>query len=147
LAQGTIIARVYPAQHLLSLMQLLIITYIIWCAAIALVQFAILFLYRRIFFVVAWFRKVCYVLMGLVFAWFAAAWISDFAICKPVEKLWNPMQPGTCGDGKKMCNVIGLVHAVLDFTILMVPMPLIWRLKTSTSNKVFLSILLLCGVL
>lgn len=54
---------------------------------------------------------------------------------------------GKCGNGKMMCNSVGVVHAILDFFILMIPMPLIWNLKISTGNKIFLSILLLCGVL
>lgn len=127
--------------------KLLIATYLIWCVAVAVIQLAILFLYNRLFFIVDWFRKTVYVLMGLVFIWFVAAWASDLAICKPVKKLWDPLAPGSCADGKKMCNAVGLVHAIIDFFILTLPLPLIWKLKTSTSNKVVLSVLLLCGVL
>jgi hypothetical protein len=111
------------------------------------IQLAILFLYQRLFFIVEWFRRACYILMGLVFAWFVASWVSDLTICQPVEKIWNVTMPGKCGNGKMMCNAVGVVHAVLDFFILMIPMPLIWNLRITTGNKVFLSILLLCGVL
>jgi hypothetical protein len=81
------------------------------------IQSAILFLYRRLFFVVEWFRKACYVLMGLVFAWFVAEWVSDLALCQPVEKLWNIMMPDKCGNGKddvqlrrRSARHFGLLH-------------------------------------
>ena len=85
--------------------------------------------------------------MGLVVMWFIASLVSELAICKPTRKLWELLIDGTCGDVHKMCNAVGVIHAILDFTVLMIPMPLIWNLKMSNRTKIFLSTLLLCGVL
>jgi hypothetical protein len=47
-----------------------------WATAVSLIQLSILFLYLRIFGVVTWFRIACYVMMGLVFVWWASFFVS-----------------------------------------------------------------------
>lgn len=110
-------------------------------------QFAILFLYQRLFWVVDWFRRSCYVLMALVVAWSIATLVGELTICAPTRKLWNPKSPGKCGDTHKLCLSTGMLHASFDLAILSIPMPLVWKLKISVGNKVFLTFLLLCGIL
>lgn len=99
------------------------------------------------FSIVKWFRITIYILMGLVVVWFLTGYISDFALCQPVSKLWKPNQPGTCGNPKQVCTSVGLVHSILDFAILLIPLPLVWNLKTSVSNKVVITLVLLAGCL
>ena len=123
------------------------ITYLLWIAAIAIIQLAILLFYQRIFWVVDWFRRSCYVFMVIVVCWFIALYITEFTVCKPVQKNWNPLMDGTCGDFKKMCNAIGLTHAIIDFSVLLIPLPLIWNLRISIIKKCWLSVLMLAGVL
>ncbi|RMZ66222.1 integral membrane [Pyrenophora seminiperda CCB06] len=89
---GTSVMSLKNPNDLFLWLKLLIITYLIWCAAIAVVQLAILFLYQRLFSVVTWFRRACYIAMGLVFGWFIAAWASDLAICNPTRKVWDPRE-------------------------------------------------------
>ncbi|KAF2265223.1 hypothetical protein CC78DRAFT_600383 [Lojkania enalia] len=124
----------------------LTVAYITWIPAIAVVQLAILALYLRLFHVVDWARKACYVMVALVVAWLIASFVADLALCKPIQKLWDPMIPGTCGDHSKACTSIGITHIIFDFTILLLPMPLIWNLKVALYKKFLMSIVLLCGV-
>jgi hypothetical protein len=141
--------------------------YLLWCATNATIQLGILFLYKRLFFVVNWFCRVCYVIMALVSLWCIFGWATNLGLCRPIRKLWEPMvsallplrkptiatdsnkikTPGKCGNGKTLCTSIGLIHAILDFTILMMPLPLVWKLNTSVIKKFLISVLLLCGVL
>lgn len=74
----------------------------------AVVQLAILPFYQRIFWIVAWFRRTCYALMAIVVCWFVAIYITELSVCKPIQKNWNPLADGTCGDLRKRCNAIGL---------------------------------------
>ncbi|KAF2675641.1 hypothetical protein K458DRAFT_471269, partial [Lentithecium fluviatile CBS 122367] len=135
-----------PADFLLW-SKLLLATFFIYVFAVAFVQLAILFLYHRLFFIVDWFRITCYVLMGLVVAGFVVSPIAQVTICAPIQKLWNPSKYGKCNNSHELCNVVGIYHVVLDFAILLIPQPLIWKLKTTTINKISVSLLMLCGTL
>lgn len=122
-------------------------TYLLWVANIAIVQMAILAFYQRMFWVVDWFRRTCYVTMALVIAWFLGLYITEFVICKPVAKVWNPSINGTCGKLDKMCDALGLTHAFLDFSVLFILVPLILNMKLSITKKACITILLLAGIL
>lgn len=47
-----------------------------WGTAVSLVQLSILFLYLRIFGIVRWFKIVCYVMIGVVFVWWASFFVA-----------------------------------------------------------------------
>lgn len=118
-----------------------------WIPAVGSVQLAILVLYLRIFDVITWCRRFCYVIVGGVFAWAVATFIADLTICTPVKKLWDPTVPGTCGPHEMVCTSAGIIHFIFDFTILLLPMPLIWNLHVSLVKKIAMSFGLVCGVL
>ena len=85
--------------------------------------------------------------MALVGAWFVAGFVADLTICHPITYVFNPFTEGSCGNGIAMCSSVGIVHIVFDFTILIMPIPLIWKLQTPRFNKIALTIILSVGVL
>lgn len=144
---GTSVSKLHrPADYLLWY-KLTFFTHVLWVAGIVVVQLAILVFYQRIFWVVDWFRRTCYVLMAIAVAWLISVYITEFVMCKPAHKIWNPLADGTCGDTKKMCNAVGLTHAINDFSVLFIPVPLIWNMQVSVAKKCWLSVLFLAGIL
>lgn len=123
------------------------VTYLLWVVNIAIVQLAILAFYQRIFWVVDWFRWTCYTMMAISITWCIALFITEFTVCTPVEKIWGSPVDGRCGDFDKMCHALGLTHSILDFSVLFIPVPLIWRMKISLKRKAAISILFMAGIL
>ncbi|KAF2877963.1 hypothetical protein BDV95DRAFT_600652 [Massariosphaeria phaeospora] len=72
--------------------------------------------------------------------------LSMLTTCIPLERFWNPMAPGKCIKLREFCIASGLLHVFLDVFILAFPLPIIWRLKTTTSTKLTVSLICLLGV-
>lgn len=59
-------------------------------------------------------------------------------LCKPREKLWNPMLPGHCINLDAIYQITGIFNVVSDFTIMLLPVPPLWKLQLPLKRK--------CGV-
>ncbi len=56
--------------------------------------------------------------------------------CTPREKLWNPRIPGHCISTHQLGVASGTVNVISDFSIFILPLPIIRRLQMSTEKKV-----------
>jgi hypothetical protein len=55
--------------------------------------------------------------------------------CSPIRKYWTPGIPGVCLNLEVMYLVGGIPNIVLDFLILLLPLPLLWKLKMPLNRK------------
>jgi hypothetical protein len=127
--------------------------YIIWCANVAALQLSILFMYTRVFGVSKVFRYVCYGCMALTIGWVISGILLRMLICAgSVSKdvfFMKAIIEGQCTDLSltQNCEAVGLVHVILDFWILSLPIPLIWKLQMPVRTRILLSVLLSVGIL
>ena len=70
------------------------------------------------------------ILCGLV------VFLEVFLICRPMAEDWNAHLDGICGDQVVSYLTLEVFGLLLDFIILVIPMPYIFRLQTSRSGKV-----------
>lgn len=108
------------------------------------VKCSIILLYRRIFPS----RQVGKALLGIsgvLMAWFFAALFCSIFNCYPISKAWKPSVSGFCLDYGVVTLVIGIANILLDFTLLGLPMPLLWNLHVSTRRKVLLMFMFALG--
>lgn len=68
-------------------------------------------------------------------------------MCRPFEKNWNPRLNGSCGDRIPAYIAIASLDIIGDFLIMTLPMPMIWKLQSSTANKVGLTFVFALGFL
>ena len=68
-------------------------------------------------------------------------------MCRPFAKNWNPELKGHCGASIPAYICIAALDIFGDLMIITLPMPMIWRLHTSTSNKIGLSLIFALGIL
>ena len=68
-------------------------------------------------------------------------------ICHPIAAAWDSTLTGECGSQVVAYVVLEAVAALIDMVILIVPIPLIWRLHMSWQRKLATSMLLSVGVL
>ena len=85
-------------------------------------------------------------MVGLVLFNMAIFFRSVF-LCKPVKKLWTPLEPGTCLQREIVPYASGFFNVFSDLYILVLPMPFVWRLKMRTSKKLKLTIAFGVGLL
>ncbi|KAM0802244.1 hypothetical protein BDR22DRAFT_778699, partial [Usnea florida] len=109
---------------------------------IAFIKFSILFFYRRIF-PANKFRIATYALLGTI----AAIWITSALLsvlpCTPVSYNWDRTQQGGHCIGNPSYFTVGISvpNIVTDILILLLPLPVTWKLQLRPKKK-----LALCGI-
>ena len=113
---------------------------IVYIVAIGLTKDSILLFYRRLFPLKSVLR-ILQVLASVVLAWQIAI-ISGYTWeCRPIQKAWDTMVPGTCIDMKKMWLGNAIPNILTDIVIIIIPLPLVWKLHLPRFHR-----FLLCGV-
>lgn len=56
-------------------------------------------------------------------------------ICTPISHYWDPVPHGRCVDQPKIFLTDTALAIITDFLILVIPIPLIWRLRMSLCRK------------
>lgn len=118
------------------------LTYLI---AITTPKLAILCLYGRIF-TTRPFRNTAYATGLLTILTFIAGVFLVFFICQPFAYNWNKKIPGgKCGDHMKAYRSLTIPNLVTDLSILVLPLPAIWKLTVQTYVKAGLFATFLVG--
>lgn len=61
--------------------------------------------------------------------------------CAPIDFTWNKGQSGQCINIEILFVTLGIVNAVTDIIIVIMPLPLIWKLKMPRGRKIGI-----CGI-
>ena len=106
-----------------------------------------LFLYYRIFGVVKYFRYALWGTAIIVWSFWAACTIVAFLGCLPFARNWDRTIPGHCVNLTAFFRWNGVCNLLIDFLILLLPLPMVWRLNISIRQRIELSGVFLLGVL
>ena len=108
-------------------------------SSISLPKLSAIFFYARVFRSNnRQFRINLWIAGALVVGWIVAALFSTAFQCTPIEKAWNPMLPGYCINTYIWYLATAALSVVIDFYILLLPVPMIWTLKTSLRRRIYL---------
>ena len=89
-----------------------------------------------------------YTLLVLVTCWGIATCFSSVFQCRPVKAAWLPMLPGAhCFNYHAWLIWTNVPNIVIDFCILVLPIPLVWGLNLSVPRRASLNAVFLVGVL
>lgn len=83
----------------------------------------------------------------MITSWGLSAFFASIFYCFPVESLWDTSIKGTCIDYGTVTLVIGICNIIIDFAMLALPMPILWKLSLSTRKKVLLSLTFAVGTM
>jgi hypothetical protein len=111
------------------------------------VKLSFLFFYQRYFFAYRGFSTASFILGAIVLVQWLAFQLLFILICIPPAHLWNPALPGRCLDVAAIAEGYAISSLVTDIAILVLPVPLIWRLQLSRGQKAGLTMLFTLGVL
>ncbi|KAL8987445.1 MAG: hypothetical protein Q9177_003341, partial [Variospora cf. flavescens] len=125
-------------------MEILYIYAIFFYLSSTAIKICILLFYRRIF-PVRELKLALQIAMGIVIAYFIGSVLSLIFQCAPIDKYWNREKPGSCVNGDIVLIVPGAINVVLNFLIIALPIPLLWKLRTTVSQKSVLTGIFVCA--
>lgn len=118
----------------------------LYICAVTTVKLSILALYLRIFGSSRY--RIVFYLVGLyVVAYWAAIFVINFTMCRPVSYLWNKNQSGTCVNLYALYLSISVLNLVGDVLVLASPWPIVWKLQASRTRKLIITGIFLLGSL
>ena len=118
-----------------------------WVLSTGLIILAIILFYTRIF-PNKWMRKAVYILGAWDVLWTLSTLLVIIFQCTPIDFLWNKeIQGGKCINNPKFYFACGLTSAITVVTILILPLPIIWKLQVSLLRKIGLAIAFSVGAL
>jgi hypothetical protein len=120
---------------------------VVWMYApsVSLPKLSIVCLYLRIF-TTTWYRNAALGICAVIIANWLADWILALCICTPVTYNWDKTIPGGhCIDENQVLILVSIPNILLDLAILLLPIPVIWKLNTTTSQNAGLMLTFLTG--
>lgn len=115
-------------------------------AALSVPKFSALFFYRRIFDRThVWFTRLVHLLVFCNAGWLVAAWCLNLFQCHPIQKAWNPEVPGKCLPSWNIFFGTSLSSTLIDVCIVVLPVPLLLRLRTAWKRKLLVTSVFIWG--
>ena len=65
--------------------------------------------------------------------------ISSLTICQPISYFWDKSQNGHCGNQVALYLAGGIFNLILDVTVVILPMPMLWGLQMAKKKKAALT--------
>lgn len=112
---------------------------------IPLAKSSILLLYLRLFSIHAWFRYTTYGLLAYVWLWGISEALVSIFQCHPVAYQWDKKLNGTCIDQLSYYRWVSLPNVIHDVIMLVLPLPVVWKLQTDARRKIALTVVFLIG--
>ena len=113
--------------------------------AVTVPKLAILSLYLRIF-PEKPYRSACYIISGVLMASLMANITAVSVVCIPFKALWDPsIQGARCINQNAFFRYSTLPNIITDLCMLILPLPVIWRMSLSTRDKFGLSLTFCTG--
>lgn len=85
--------------------------------------------------------------MGLTICFNTVVVFEAFLLCRPFAYNWNKSIDGSCADTKKAWVSAGIINFLIDFIIIHMPMPLLWKLQLPVMKKIGITVIFHIGAL
>ncbi|KAL8961642.1 MAG: hypothetical protein Q9193_001837 [Seirophora villosa] len=95
-----------------------------------------------------WFRVAWYIITVWCFLWGISTFIAAVFQCTPVSYLWTQFSgktKGKCVDFTALLIATAAVNIFTDVAVLVLPMPMVWKMKIQKAQKLAVSGIFLLG--
>ncbi|PHH63289.1 hypothetical protein CDD81_6146 [Ophiocordyceps australis] len=99
------------------------------------IKLTFLLFYRRIFAQQGMARLLIDLGIGFVSCLSTVLFLVNLFSCTPIQRTWDASTPGHCLNRVPIAYVSAASSAVTDFYVLLLPLPLIWRLNLHLARK------------
>lgn len=110
-------------------------------------KLSILFMYKRLFAVNGLFHRRFWILAIVLMGFWLGTTIANLCSCVPLHEFWMPRDPASCFNFNVFWLVAGILEAILDVIILVLPLRIVYGLKLSKRKKIALVGVFLFGAL
>lgn len=115
---------------------------ILYAVGLGLIKCSICLMLIRVFFVKR-FRLAGYSVMAFCTAWTLMTILLAFLLCRPLDYNWNLLPTaGHCGDQRSAYAAVGIIDIFSDVAILILPLPMVWKLQAAKATRLALTALL-----
>ena len=122
-----------------QLLKVLWAAYFFSDAGIALPKASVLLFYQRVLTTQnQWFKCGLWLGHSLNFLWWLSGIARDLVFCDPVYKYWKPETPGSCRSAASLYLGSAIPSVVIDFYILILPLPVLARLSLKFIRKLLI---------
>lgn len=83
----------------------------------------------------------------LVFLYWLSSVLTIALLCRPVAYNWNRSIPGTCGNVLKIEYASAGFNMGIDLGVVLLPLPIVWRLQMSSRKKIGVTASFAIGIL
>ena len=119
-----------------------------YAASTITIKISLLLLYYRLFRVIRWFRWLLVALCYLNLVYLIASVAVKIFQCSPVTFDWDvSILTARCINQDLFYRWSGVTNLLLDFIVWSLTMPVIWQMKLSIRQKLYLSVIFLIGLL
>ena len=120
-----------------ELAKLRLIVDLIYNTGLTVIKMSVLLFYVRVFRIVVH-RFIFWIVAFLIIGWgISTNFMSTFS-CVPVHKAWDSTVPGHCSSLFKSFLGTAIPNIVIDFILLVLPVPILWRLHMKIPSKIAL---------
>ena len=121
---------------------------ILYLPAVIFPKLALLAIYLSVF-TQKPYRIACWTVAGIITANWAGATVAGFCSCMPLSYLWEQIEgaQGYCFDINSWFRWSNFANIVTDIVLLILPIPIVWRLQVPKSVRIGLTLTFLLGSL
>ena len=109
-------------------------------------KISLLILFHHIF-IIPSFRMATKVIGVIVILWWIGTIFADTLICIPIKHNWNPETRACCGNKELLAIIPPIPWIVTDLAILLMPLPMVYKLHLPGFQRIGLAGLFLLGSL
>ncbi|KAK4504020.1 hypothetical protein PRZ48_004935 [Zasmidium cellare] len=120
---------------------------VLYPTALALNKLGVLLMYQRLFGIERKLTIAVKVVAAIVIAWWIGVEVATLLQCQPIDKFWNYQKEGHCLNIIALFEGSAIPNVIIDVIILLLPQPILWKLRMSMSNKIALCGIFLLGAL
>lgn len=111
----------------------------IYILCLACAKLAILMFYYALLNVMQFWKYVIYIVSGIIVAYTLAIFFALIFACHPVERNWDPIPQfwdmDYCIDRTGLYLATALTNTTSDIILILIPIPIIWRLHVPVGQK------------
>lgn len=125
--------------------EILLAAEVIYDTGITIIRTSVVLFYHRIFGKQRRFRIALWITMAILIAWFIAITVLAIFYCTPVKKQFDFSIPGHCYSFYGTFIGVTAPNFFVDLLLLLLPVPMLWKLQIKKTKKVALTANFLLG--
>ena len=142
---GRHVSQLSPEEIALGTKYLDVVT-LFFDIGISLPKYSAILFYTRIFRLNSTlYRMNVRIILYVVTAWILVTILSTLFQCTPVRKVWVPATPGHCINMYPWFVGSAIASVLIDFYIMLLPLPVLWTLHVGRSRKIVLTGFFFCA--